>query len=271
MTKDIDIGLIFPSPTARAIDKANVSKLVLSMSQVGMISPIVVRPCIRHKGTTPYDAYRIVVGHHRYRAACDLKWPKVRCEIVEMDDLHAELAEIDENLIRANLSPAQEAQAIARRKAIYELMHPETRAEANASAARKTSGNLSFVSSTSDAIGKDKRTVERAAARGRALGDDLSSIAGTSLDKGAELDALAKMPLSERASVISRARAGENVSARSPKPPKIAADPLTDELAAEAQVAKLMAAWNAAGPDARAEFLLRIDQPIMDARYGSPA
>ena len=40
---------------------------------------------------------------------------------------------------------------------------------------------------------------------------------GTSLDKGVELDALAKMPASERASVINRAVAGERVSARQPK------------------------------------------------------
>ena len=32
----------------------------------------------------------------------------------------AELAEIDENLFRANLTPSQEASAIFRRKAIYE-------------------------------------------------------------------------------------------------------------------------------------------------------
>jgi hypothetical protein len=46
--------------------------------------------------------------------------------------------------------------------------------------------NLSFTSATSDATGKDRRTVERAAARGEALGDDLNDIAGTSLDKGVE-------------------------------------------------------------------------------------
>jgi len=37
-----------------------------------------------------------------------------------------------------------------------------------------------------------------AAARGEALGDDLSVIAGTSLDKGVELDALAKVATDER-------------------------------------------------------------------------
>jgi len=40
----------------------------------------------------------------------------------------AELAEVDENLIRSPLTPAQEASAIFRRKAIYEELHPETEA-----------------------------------------------------------------------------------------------------------------------------------------------
>jgi hypothetical protein len=36
----------------------------------------------------------------------------------------AELAEIDENLIRSPLTPSQEASAIFRRKAIYQELHP---------------------------------------------------------------------------------------------------------------------------------------------------
>ena len=51
------------------------------------------------------------------------------------------------------------------------------------------SDNLSFTISTADATGKDRRTIERANARGAALGDDLGSVAETSLDKGVELDA----------------------------------------------------------------------------------
>jgi hypothetical protein len=50
-----------------------------------------------------------------------------------------------------------------------------------------------FGDATSEAIGKSRRSVEIAAARGEALGDDLSAISGTSLNKGVELDALAKM------------------------------------------------------------------------------
>jgi hypothetical protein len=41
-----------------------------------------------------------------------------------------------------------------------------------------------------------------------ALGDDLRGIAGTSLDKGVELDALAKMAWPERKAIIDRAKSG---------------------------------------------------------------
>lgn len=37
------------------------------------------------------------------------------------------LAEIDENLIRRDLTPAQRTKLTAKRKAAYEVVHPETR------------------------------------------------------------------------------------------------------------------------------------------------
>ena len=58
--------------------------------------------------------------------------------------------------------------------------------------------NSAFASATSDAIGKSRRSIEIAAARGESLGDDLAADMGTSLDKGVELDALAKTTLAMR-------------------------------------------------------------------------
>ncbi|MBM3654917.1 MAG: hypothetical protein FJX06_19290, partial [Alphaproteobacteria bacterium] len=190
------------------------------------------------RGVEKVDAYDIVAGNHRYEAVRRLGLHEAPCRIIDVDALRLELVEIDENLIRYNLTPAQEAAAVARRKAIYEELHPETKAEANASITRKTSANLAFVSATSASTGKAKRSIERAAARGAALGDDLSAIAGTSLDKGVELDALAKAPDDERKALIARAKAGENVSAR--RPSSTAAEPLSDSSATEKQIAKLM-------------------------------
>jgi ParB family transcriptional regulator, chromosome partitioning protein len=228
MIEDVDIGLIYVTTNVRRVDKDNVKRLMQSISEIGLLNPLVVRRVIRHKGITPMTAYSILSGRHRFEAACNLKWTKVRCDVVEMNDLHAELVGIDENLIRANLTPAQEAAAVSRRKEIYEALHPETKHHvagahaANKAMGRDASDNLSFASSTAEATGKDKRSVERAAARGAALGDDLVAVEGTSLDKGVELDALAKMAAGERSGIIEKARRGENVSARTVKPAKLA-------------------------------------------------
>ena len=87
------------------------------------------------------------------------------------------------------------------RKAIYEELHPETKHGAN----QHTRGveNFAtpadrFTAATANATGKSERAVRMASARGEALGDDLGAVTGTSLDKGVELDALAKMPKDER-------------------------------------------------------------------------
>ena len=62
---------------------------------------------------------RSVAGAHRF-AACDLLGHReIASIVVDDDDLHAELAMIDENLCRAELSPADRAKQTARRKAIY--------------------------------------------------------------------------------------------------------------------------------------------------------
>lgn len=64
------------------------------------------------------------------------------------------------------------------------------------------------------------RTVRRDAQRGEALGEEtLTAVKGTSLDTGAELDALVKLPETERAEIVAKAAAGEKVSARKSQAP----------------------------------------------------
>lgn len=63
------------------------------------------------------------------------------------------------------LAKAKRALFTKRRKAIYEELHPETKAGANIGPERQfvATGMPSFTSSTSQATGKDRRTIERAA------------------------------------------------------------------------------------------------------------
>lgn len=57
---------------------------------------------------------------------------------------------------------------------------------------------VAFTKETAKTSGKDERTIRQAARRGKELGSDLHKIAGTSLDKGVEMDALIKMDEPER-------------------------------------------------------------------------
>ena len=196
------------------ISRDKVNSISASFSETGrQISNIQVRP----DGTS----FRVVAGRHRCEAAKALQWATLRADVLpyvtDQDKLRAELIEVDENLCRKSLSPAQEAALTARRKAIYERLYPETRHGVAGGKARHgaTSDKLSFAESQAKATGKTERTVQRATARAEALGHEtLTALQGTQLDKGDELDALAKLPPERRAEVVEKVAAGEHVSAK---------------------------------------------------------
>ena len=91
------------------------------------------------------------------------------------------------------------AQAIKRRRQIWEALHPDepggtsgsTRSEGGQFAAGNDGGGKGFAASTATASGLTKKSINQHLARADALGDDLARVTGTSLDKGVELDALA--------------------------------------------------------------------------------
>lgn len=70
----------------------------------------------------------------------------------------------NENLCRAELSPAERAKQTARRKAIYLELHPET--GHGKSSPNKDDNLSSFAGATAEATGRDKRSVQRDAERG---------------------------------------------------------------------------------------------------------
>lgn len=261
---------VYPHPEARTLDARKVAAIAESVREVGLLSPIIVREAKKLRNGVKAEAWEIVAGHHRYEAcAVHLRWEEVPCVVVDTTDLLAELMSIDENLCRAELSPAEAAYQTARRKEVYEALHPETKAEAfkgNQYTGKVAMDNLSaatFADSTSASTGRDPRSVRRDAARGEALGEDLKRIPGTSLDKGVELDALAKLPPEEREEIVSRAQRGERVSAR--RPTSADAGRLNDHEAEEREFAALESAWNKARPSARERFRLEvIDGPVMD-------
>lgn len=106
----------------------------------------------------------------------------------------AELAMIDENLCRAELSPSDRARQTFRRKEIFETIHGPAKANsakaANAIMGRgdkDVNANLAdtFVEDTSLATGLSERTVQRDAERGeKVIAEVLDMVRGTKLDTG---------------------------------------------------------------------------------------
>jgi ParB family transcriptional regulator, chromosome partitioning protein len=198
-------------PTGRrTIDPAVVNHLVKSIAAVGLQHPIAVR---QHDGD---GSYVLVAGAHRLAAFRELKMERIPANVVDLNTLEAELLEIDENLARNELSPAERTAAITRRKTVYEGLHPETK-HGTIGGGRGKAGEKAdrFTKVTAEATGRSERAVQRDAARGETLGQEtLAKIARTTLDKGVELDALANLSVDDRAALVDRAVAGEAVSAQ---------------------------------------------------------
>jgi ParB-like chromosome segregation protein Spo0J len=194
-----------------------VAELAKSVTNVGLQSPIVVRPRAAGEGSIVYE---ILAGRHRYEAFRLLKRESIPALIQDVDDLRAKLIEIDENLCREGLSPAQEAEAIAHRKQIYEVLNPSVIHGGDRKSTRQT-GDLKgiakpkrFTKITAEATGKAERNVQRAVRRAKRIGTkNLHRIVNSSLDKPAELDALAALNAPEREALIEQAAKGEPVAA----------------------------------------------------------
>ena len=154
----ININNIKINPGRREAMPEDIQRLSESVAEVGMMNPITV------------DAdYTLVAGLHRLEAAKLLGWTEVECTVCGLDRLHAELAEIDENVIRTGLSDLELSELLARRKKIYETLHPATIARnlpGHASNYESSSDKLTgeekpFSQDTAEKLGVSPRTVER--------------------------------------------------------------------------------------------------------------
>lgn len=236
-TQRIELGLLRASAQPRPLQTADVDKLAASIREVGLIQPVTVRSVSAMHNGLVQRVFQIVAGHHRVAAARALGWKEIDAIVVQAEGhLEAELIEIDENLCRSELSVAQRAHYSKRRKEIWEALHPEPSVDygredggdggdgdlevaqleppqvfSHGGARPQTKG---FAASTAEVTGESKAQINRNVARAEAIGDDLLRLTGTSLDKGVELDALAKLPEPERKELIERAVAGEAVTAR---------------------------------------------------------
>lgn len=208
------MSTVLPFPTSsiivnnrkRGTSAARVKALADSIQQLGLLNPIIVT----HEGV-------LVAGLHRLEAALSLGWGEIPAHVVTLDALHAELAEIDENLIRNELSELQECTQLARRKAIYEALFPATKhggdRKSEEAKSKRHGDDLianSFAKDSADKMSKSQRTVERKVKVGEALGDFIERLLDTPVaDSQKALLALAQMDEAEREGIVELLETGE--------------------------------------------------------------
>jgi hypothetical protein len=139
----------------------------------------------------------LVAGQHRLKACERLEWDFIPAIFLDNDTaIDREMWEIDENLIRAELTPSEEAIHLKRRKELWE----KKQLNLDNLARFEGRGNKGFSAETADATGKSQRSVNRSIQRADKIAPDvLRVVAGTALDTGSSLDKIARLPVEQRA------------------------------------------------------------------------
>ena len=260
---EVDPATVIVSGRRRLIDEAWAEAIAATIAERGQDTPIKLRRAEDGK-------LHLIAGAHRLEA-CKLAGVKVRAEIVSCGEAEGRLLEIDENLIRRELSPFDRAVFLAERKELYERLHPETRrgGDRRSEAAQKNQTEkitvrknqneiFSFSKSTAEKIGIGERAIRRAvkinsglSARSRA------EIAGTWLaEKEGQLYALAGLDHDRQQAVL-------DLMLREDGPTKVAAaeDALQGRRSPRGKnqtqqaLDKLIAAWARAPKRAQSGFI----------------
>jgi ParB-like chromosome segregation protein Spo0J len=144
----------------RTVDVKKVKELAESIKQLGLLNPITVN----EDGT-------LIAGMHRLEACKLLGYEEIKVNKINLNLLLAELAEIDENLIRNELHWLESDKQLKRRKAIYEELHPETKQGTAGAIGKHNSANeiissaKTFTEDTADKLGQSQRNIQMSVAR----------------------------------------------------------------------------------------------------------
>jgi ParB family chromosome partitioning protein len=95
-----------PYQPRREFDPAELAELEASLKTSGLLQPITVRK----RG----DAYELVAGERRLRAATNLQWPEITAIVRDFDDRAMLVLALVENLQRSNLNAIEEARGYRR-------------------------------------------------------------------------------------------------------------------------------------------------------------
>lgn len=155
----LKINAIKVGSTRRDLDYHVVNELAKSILEVGLISPIVVD-----------QNKKLIAGNHRLHAFKQLakstkKYTLIPAFVVTSSKLSSELMELEENLIRSELTPLQKAVQLYRRQQIYDQLN----------------NSEAFSAFMSRKVGESQRSIQRYLFVGKWLSPIEKKIEGTLL------------------------------------------------------------------------------------------
>ncbi len=147
MADQLPIGSI-TVPGARMRPLGDVSALAESIAQNGLINPITVA----RDGT-------LISGLHRLEACKLLGWAEIPANVTDLEGMRAELAEIDENFVRSDMTILQKADHLMRRVEILETLG--MRAPSHRAKKGDTVSPFTTTADMASEMGMSKRTAQR--------------------------------------------------------------------------------------------------------------
>ena len=147
----------------RPVTEAGVESLIASIREIGVMKDAI---HVRKKRDGSL---------HRHEAARRLGWEEIEAKVwTDVTDDWARLMEIDDNLAGAEMNALDTAVFLATRKAVYERLHPETKAGVAGGLARQGSASelSSFADATAEKFNMTARQVQKIVAAGTRLGPD---------------------------------------------------------------------------------------------------
>jgi ParB family transcriptional regulator, chromosome partitioning protein len=255
----IPLDLIEVGERLRAVDADYVALIAESLADRGLDTPIIVT------GAGADGRHRLIAGGHRVAAARQAGWTEIAAKVVEADELQAKLIEIDENLVRRELSALDRAVFLAERKRIYEALNPSAKRGGDRRGTKRASLHVwSFSKATAERLGLDESTIRRAVKRAAILPEVRARLARhRAAESGAELDKIAALPPQTQKDVAEVLANNEAVQSVAAALRLLAAGgvimPRAQEQAEMRQYLALMALWRKADRKQRRAFLLWLD------------
>jgi len=208
-TRMVAIKDVKPPLHPRTYKPEGIAALAESITEIGLNHPILID-----------EDDNLLAGQRRLAACKLLGWPTIPAKVVKLDGAAAELATLDENLCREDYIEAERLIALARRKELYEVLHPETRHGGDRTKSKLPKSASCFTKDTAAKTGAAVSTV----AHDLTIAENLDPEAATTLvgtpsgDSKAELSALSKLPAAEQRKIAKAVKSGKAKSVRAAKP-----------------------------------------------------